>query len=83
MMVFALLSAEHISALIILSSYSLAPFLMRPRHISRSCADCSHNFVDMVKSFRKALGLPLYLSSDHLWNVLRLVVLHKGFSMAT
>ena len=50
----ALRCARFCSALLILfASYSLAPLLMRPRHFARSCAICSQDSVDMLKSLRE------------------------------
>ena len=42
------------------ASYLPAPLLMGPRHFVRSCAICSHDAFDMLKSLRKALRVSLY-----------------------
>ena len=60
---FALVShcARFCSAsLILLASYSPAPFFMKPRHFVRSCAICSHDSVGMLKSLREYLRVSLY-----------------------
>ena len=43
-------------SLILFASYSPAPLFMRPRHFVRSCAICSHDSVDMLKSLRGGGG---------------------------
>ena len=43
-----------LASLILFASYSSAHFLMRPRHLARSCAICSHDSVSMLKSLREA-----------------------------
>ena len=48
------------ASLILFASYSPTPLFMRPRHFVRSCAICSHDFADMLKSFREALRVSLY-----------------------
>ena len=48
------------ASLILFASYSQAPLLMRPRHITRSCAICSHDAVGMLKYLREALRVSLY-----------------------
>ena len=68
--------------LVLFASYSPAPLLMRPRHFVRSCAFCSHDSVDMLKSLRKVLRYRCITSSDHHGSVFQLVVLHRGFSLA-
>ena len=40
------------ASLILFTSYSFAPFLMRPRHFARSCAICSHDSVGKLKSLK-------------------------------
>ena len=53
--------ARFCSALLILfASYLPVPLPMRPRHIVRSCAICSHDSVRMLKSLREALRVSLY-----------------------
>ena len=48
------------ASLILFTSYSAAPLLMRPCHFVRSCAICSHDSVGMLKSLREALRVSLY-----------------------
>ena len=53
--------ARFCSALLILfTSYSPVPLLMRPRHFARSCTICSHDSVGILKSEREALRVSLY-----------------------
>ena len=57
----ALRCARFCSAsLILFASDSLAPLLMKPRDIARSCAICSHDSAGMLKSLREALRVSLY-----------------------
>ena len=37
------------ASLILFASYSSNPLFMRPRHFVRSCANCSHDSVGMLK----------------------------------
>ena len=48
------------ASLILFASNSPTPLLMRPSHIVRSCAICSHDIVGMLKSLRAALRVSLY-----------------------
>ena len=41
-------------------SFSTAPLLMRLLYIALSCAICSHDSVDKLKSLREALRVSLY-----------------------
>ena len=69
------------SALLIrFASYSPALLLMRPRHLVRSCAICSHNDVEVFKGGFE--GDLVSSSSDHYGSVFQLVVLHREFSLA-
>ena len=50
------------ASLILFAPYSPAPFFMRPRHFVRSCAICSYDSVDLLKSLREALRVSLLLT---------------------
>ena len=66
------------------ASFSLAPFLMRPRHFARSCAICSHDSVGMLKSLTEALRSSLYRFYWPPWDrkICPFLGLHRGFSLA-
>ena len=48
------------ASLILFTSFSPVPLLMRPRHFVRSCSICSHDSVGMLKSLSEALMVSLY-----------------------